>query len=652
MAAIPLKKIEGKYEILEKLREGGMGAIYKVRHLLLDEVRVIKVMRPQLVTDEELKDRFLREARLATRIRHPNIAHLYDCIVDEEDGTAYIVMEYIGGLTLEDVLKTVGPPPLGLALEIAQQSLRALGYLHAKGMIHRDISPDNLMLTEDADGEAQVKLIDLGIAKSLLAGEGQHTATGMFLGKVRYASPEQFSMEGSQPMDARSDLYSFGLVLYELLTGRYPIAGRDPQSIIAGHLFRQPLDMAEADPAGRISPGLRLAVMASLAKNPEERPQSAQELSRALAPFRAPSDFTRADLMRLLSRTATAVEVAPASATGSTQQRLDEQFRRVTTPAPAPAMTLVPPLEPKTVPQGEAALDEQQRAREIAAFIAEIEATLARGDYRTAEAQLYAAEANLGALDAFPNLYDRVAELRRRDLEGKAAALVESARRLAGSGSLQEALGELRRAHRLDAGNPEIAALIRDLEEAERRQAEELRRAESLAAAVAAAEARLAEGKLDAAWSLIDLAVAEQGDAPAFAEPPEPPVETQAAGRDRSPAGARPPTRRRRRLPGRSEGAAERAAARSGQRRSCRVHGDGRGGRPPAGRGAAAHRPDHQGRRKDRRAAGERRSGGRPRIARQGCEVPWRSGGAHHAALAPGGLAPRRPAPGDGSGHR
>ena len=201
MTAIPLQHIEGKYEILEKIREGGMGAIYKVRHRLLDEIRVIKLMRQQLVEDEELKTRFLREARLAIKLRHPNIAQLYDFTVDD-DGTAFIVMEFIDGMTLEDLLAFHGPPPLGLALEIAQQSLKALGYLHSKGFIHRDISPDNLMLTEDTDGQPLVKLIDLGIAKTLEIGGEHLTQTGTFLGKIRYASPEQFGADGASTVDA------------------------------------------------------------------------------------------------------------------------------------------------------------------------------------------------------------------------------------------------------------------------------------------------------------------------------------------------------------------------------------------------------------------------------------------------------------------
>ena len=245
-------------------------------------------MRQQLVEDEELKARFLREARLAIKLRHPNIAQLYDFTVDD-DGTAFIVMEFIDGMTLEDVLAFHGPPPLGLALEIAQQSLRALGYLHLKGLIHRDISPDNLMLTADTDGQPLVKLIDLGIAKIQgTGGESHLTQTGTFLGKIRYAPPEQFGADGASMVDSRGDLYSFGVVLYELLTARFPIQGNDPSSLIAGHLFRPPLDFAETDPAGRLSADLRAVVLKALAKSPDERFATAAELARALGAFRAP----------------------------------------------------------------------------------------------------------------------------------------------------------------------------------------------------------------------------------------------------------------------------------------------------------------------------------------------------------------------------
>ena len=220
--------VEEKYEILEKLRQGGMGAVYKVRHRLLDEVRVAKVLRSWALGSEDARSRFLREARVASRLRHPNLAVLHDFAVDE-DGEAYLVSEFIDGWTLRDLLRRLGPPPLSLGLEIGRQSLKALGYLHRQRIVHRDISPDNLMLTRDVDGLPLVKLIDLGIAKALEDGSGA-TATGVFLGKPRYASPEQF---GEAPVDERSDLYSLGVVLYELLTGRCPIAGHDALSLMA-----------------------------------------------------------------------------------------------------------------------------------------------------------------------------------------------------------------------------------------------------------------------------------------------------------------------------------------------------------------------------------------------------------------------------------
>src|SRR5262249_55089048 len=146
-----------KYEILAKLREGGMGAIYKVRHRLLDELRVIKVMRQELLGDEELRQRFTQEAKTATRLKHANIGGFLDFALDP-DGTAYIVMEFIDGVTLSDVLKAEGPPGLPFTLEIAHQALAALGYLHRKNVIHRDIAPDNLMLTVE-DRRPVVKLI-------------------------------------------------------------------------------------------------------------------------------------------------------------------------------------------------------------------------------------------------------------------------------------------------------------------------------------------------------------------------------------------------------------------------------------------------------------------------------------------------------------
>jgi serine/threonine-protein kinase len=281
--------IEDKYEVLAKLSEGGMGAIYKVRHRLLDEVRVIKVVLRHAGPAGELRDRFLGEARTASRLIHPNLARILDFLVDEQE-QQLLVMEHIDGPTLQQVLARSGPPPLGLAVEIARQALEALGALHRCGFVHRDVAPDNLMLTRDAGGGPLVKLIDFGIAKALLTDEAGApnpalTQVGVFLGKPRYASPEQLTGE---PVDARSDLYSFGLVLYELLTGVCPFEGHSVRELIAAHLQAEPLSFALSDPDGRVPTGLRAIVLRLLAKHPEERFAGTAELAEALAPFAAP----------------------------------------------------------------------------------------------------------------------------------------------------------------------------------------------------------------------------------------------------------------------------------------------------------------------------------------------------------------------------
>ena len=305
---------EGKFEILHKISEGGMGAVYKVRHLLLDEIRVIKVIRPQHEGDENLKLRFHHEARTATRLRHPNIAVMHDFSIGD-GGTAYIVMEFIDGQTLYEVMEDKGPLPVDETLEIALQGLDALSYLHHEGYIHRDISPDNLMLTRKFDGSPLVKLIDLGIAKRV-SGGADLTSTGMFLGKARYSSPEQ--LNGKEP-DHRSDIYSFGVMLYQLLTGTSPIDGSDFSALVAGHLFRAPKDFDLTDPEGRVSPALRETVMETLEKDPDQRLGSAEELSRRLTEVRRSTGAAPAGSIAEQSRPlSTAGEIDPLAETVAT----------------------------------------------------------------------------------------------------------------------------------------------------------------------------------------------------------------------------------------------------------------------------------------------------------------------------------------------
>jgi eukaryotic-like serine/threonine-protein kinase len=303
-------EIEATYEVLAKLGEGGMGAVYKVRHRFFDEIRIIKVMQAQLELLPELKERFLGEAKRGKQLRHPNLAEVIDFSI-AADGTSYIVMEYIEGINLRELMtRTGGPLDYKVVIPIAEQALAALGFLHSRKFVHRDISPDNLMLT-DVDGTQRVKLIDLGIAKSLESTR-QLTMVGKFVGKVSYASPEQFGGD----VDARSDLYSFGVLLYELLTGAKPVAGTDYVSIISGHLNKRPRTFSETDPQALIPLEVRAAVLKALEKRREDRYQTAEEFAAALRATLTPSQQKTLDVP-VFTTPASAVA---AAATAPTEQ--------------------------------------------------------------------------------------------------------------------------------------------------------------------------------------------------------------------------------------------------------------------------------------------------------------------------------------------
>jgi len=339
--------LEGKYEILDRLREGGMGTIYRVRHRLLDEVRVIKVMRPHAVADKDLKRRFFEEARTATRLKHPNICTILDFALDDE-GTAYLVMEFIDGVNLSELLGVKGPPGIALALEIAHQTLLALGYLHRKNVVHRDIAPDNIMVSRTEDGKPLVKLVDLGIAKVADA-PTEMTQTGVFLGKLRYASPEQFgALEPGQKLDGRSDLYSLGVVLFELVTGVRPFSGESPPELLRAHLFNPPMPFNEADPMSRVPPELRATILKALEKKRENRWANAEELDREIQALQRRNE-RQEDLDSTVAFLSSIPKIEPPERpfTPSAQSRLDRQFGPQTTPPPTavasgPDLTLLP----------------------------------------------------------------------------------------------------------------------------------------------------------------------------------------------------------------------------------------------------------------------------------------------------------------------
>ena len=281
--------LDGKYQIIDRLGVGGMGEIFKVRHIHLNELRVIKIMRPNVAQDDQGLQRFLQEARTSTMIKHKNLAMLYD-FAQLDDGSYYMVWEFIDGVNIQKWIAQSGPMPPRLTVEIAIQALHGLDHLHSMDLIHRDISPENIMLSQDTKGKLVVKVIDFGIAKQLAEGEGGQglTQTGMFLGKLKYASPEQagFLKEGEN-LDPRSDLYSFGIVMYEMLAGRAPFQATNPHGYILKHVTEKPAPIAALVPNVKVPPQLESVIMRSLEKNRDARFATAADFAQALDAIRA-----------------------------------------------------------------------------------------------------------------------------------------------------------------------------------------------------------------------------------------------------------------------------------------------------------------------------------------------------------------------------
>ncbi len=268
----PGNVIDGKFEVVRLLGKGGMGEVLLVRHLHLEELRVVKILRKDLVGEENAQKRFLREARLATQIKHPNVAILYD-FAQLPDGEFYMVWEHIEGRHVGQWLSDQGAFPVLGTVQLGIQTLRGLEAIHASGVIHRDLSPDNLMITEDRRGKQLVKIIDLGLAKNLVADDPTYEVTqvGMFMGKLRYCSPEQADPEKGDGLDRRSDLYSFGLVLYEMFCGVPPFEADSPHGAVMKRLLEDPVPLSQRNPDLQLPVELDRVVGKALAKNREDR---------------------------------------------------------------------------------------------------------------------------------------------------------------------------------------------------------------------------------------------------------------------------------------------------------------------------------------------------------------------------------------------
>jgi eukaryotic-like serine/threonine-protein kinase len=259
----------GDYQIVGILGAGGMGKVYKVRNVISDRVEAMKVLLPDLVAQAELADRFLREIKVQASLEHPNISALHTAV--RVDNQLLMLMEFVDGVTLEQRLRD-GPIPVAQAVDYASQALLALEFAHEHGIIHRDIKPANMMLTP----AGVVKLMDFGIAKA--ATDQRLTVTGTTMGSLYYMSPEQ--IQGAN-IDARADLYSLGVSLYELATGRRPFDGESQFAIMSAHLEKAPISPVAIDP--KLPQALNDAILMSVAKDPAARFQTAAAFRNALA---------------------------------------------------------------------------------------------------------------------------------------------------------------------------------------------------------------------------------------------------------------------------------------------------------------------------------------------------------------------------------
>ena len=265
--------VDGRYRIVGRIGSGGMADVYRAEDTHLGRQVALKMLHRRFARDAEFVERFRREASSAAGLQHPNVVNVFDR--GEHDGTYYIAMEHLGGRSLKDLIASEAPVAPERAIDLGIQILQAAGFAHRRGVIHRDFKPHNVIV----DAQDRVKVTDFGIAR---AGASEMTETGSIMGTAQYLSPEQAQGHG---VSEASDLYSIGVILYEMLCGRLPFQGDSAVAIALKHLTEEPWPVASIQPG--VHPALEAAVMRALAKDPEDRYASADDFIAALEAARA-----------------------------------------------------------------------------------------------------------------------------------------------------------------------------------------------------------------------------------------------------------------------------------------------------------------------------------------------------------------------------
>src|SRR5271165_256653 len=348
--------IRNKYEILERIGIGGMGFVYRGRHITFNEVCAIKIVNDVIAGDANFLRRFQTEAVVTRKLRHPNAVRVDDFDYTE-DGRPFIVMELVQGENVGEILESEGPMRVPRAIRVATQVAQALGLAHKLGIVHRDIKPGNIILTTNEQGQETAKVLDFGIAKLREAVEGAKpgmTMTGMVVGTPLYMSPEQFmGKKAGQEIDGRTDLYSLGVVLYQMVTAQLPFEGDTLYSLMMQHMEGNVRPPHELVPELQIPESLSHLILKAIDKDREQRFQTAEELIAALGQMEG-APMANAPMV------SGQVDIAPAAATPPSQSRGSQvasvpapagpvEAASVTTPPPSAVPPQPPPVSAQPV---------------------------------------------------------------------------------------------------------------------------------------------------------------------------------------------------------------------------------------------------------------------------------------------------------------